>query len=699
MSPDPDFTGVKRPEFDTMATKHATAAGQLADLAVRLHGELSAAGLDVTPATGIRDLARQAETQAADLKRRQRLVSELDRLKVVFGTTTAKGTYLPIPDKLETGQAMLDGATAADAAIAAYRNNPAGADPKQLQIVQAYAAKVHDPAFARAFMSRLGAKGIVELANAVSLRVASFQRTGDYEEARQAANQGQHVLRITSTMLAAVTDPASPAYLGASFLQQLKAAGRTPRSDLSVAQGRPTGYHALADVLGAHPGKPPYSAEFMRTVGRDMIALDREVWDARRSGEATKAMADMRTFVPDLLRAAASSPAAAQAILDHTPEGRKGTNLHYLLHDRVGWWTDNPNSSTDGRDGRAFAAVMKAAMTGSDPVSLRLTAETFKILGADLPALYARNANEKLQLTDQNAFDQRAALRPALGSILAAHIHEVGRIVDGRNVLRSGVGADLRAQSVNQRDLDYALLFATSDDAAFSEIVRAQAEHTRVEIDKIFPLKDKGQTLDDPISRESKTFGHIVGAREQALYAMGRANEAASKELESMVKSAIGIVPVPGKEFAGKLAEQAFKGMKLEAFAKEVAGGVGGQPGSYAFDKGAAWIAQLFKSGKTLDESHATATENRQLISRLMEQMVATATVAHGQHDGEGLIGQPFIDKKGEMKPILEMTPTEYEDFINWTTFHSGFSNLKIKGQDLVDSGAAEARRSFGITD
>ncbi|MEO3794613.1 hypothetical protein ABGB14_30750 [Nonomuraea sp. B10E15] len=700
MSPDPDFTGVKRPQFDTMATQHTAAAERLADLATRLHGELTAAGLDTMPATRIRELARQAQTQAEDLRRRRQLVDELERKKVVFGASTAAGTFLPLPDRLETGQAMLDGTAAADAAIAAYTRPPRGKVlPEQLAVVQRYAAKAHDPAFAKAFMSRLGARGVTDLAHAIRLEQASWERAGDHDGARRAAAQGDHVLRILSTTLAAATDPAGPAYLGAGFLQRLKAAGRTSRGIHSVTGGRPTAYHDLADVLGAHPGEPPYSAEFMRTVGRDMIALDREVHDALKNGDGTKVMDDMRTFVPDLLRAAASSPAAAQALLDHTPAGRTSTNLNYLLHDRVAWWTDNPNSTTDDRDARALGAAMEAAMKGSDPVSLRLTAETLKILGADLPGLYARNSAEKLQLADQAGFDQRASLRPALGTILSAHIDALGRIIDGRNVLKSGVGATLKDQSVNRRDIDYALLLATSDDAVFGQIARAQAEHTRVEIDRIFPLTDKGPRLADPIARESKTFGHLLGAREQALYSVGRANEAAAKELESMVRSAIGIVPVPGKEFAGKLAEQAFKGMRLEGFAKEVAGEAGGRPGTYAFDKGASWIAGFFKNGKMLDESYATATENRELVNRLMEQMVATATVAHGQHDGQGLEGRSFTDKNAAMKPIVEMTPAEYDDFLNWASYHSQFSSLKAKGQGVMNDGAEEARRSFGIAD
>ena len=39
-----DFSGVKQPDFDTMAGKHTQAAGRLAELAQSLHRELQGAG-------------------------------------------------------------------------------------------------------------------------------------------------------------------------------------------------------------------------------------------------------------------------------------------------------------------------------------------------------------------------------------------------------------------------------------------------------------------------------------------------------------------------------------------------------------------------------------------------------------------------------------------------------------------------------
>lgn len=85
-----DFSGVKQPEFDTMTSKHTQTASQLQELAQALHKELQSAGLDAAPAARLRQLAGRVTTQAEDLRRRQKLVHELQRQKVTFGRSTPK---------------------------------------------------------------------------------------------------------------------------------------------------------------------------------------------------------------------------------------------------------------------------------------------------------------------------------------------------------------------------------------------------------------------------------------------------------------------------------------------------------------------------------------------------------------------------------------------------------------------------------
>lgn len=117
-SPGAGFTGVKQPAFDMLVSKHSSAGSQLDVLAARLWAELNLAGLDTSPAIRIREIAKRVNTQAEDLRRRQRLVHEMVRQGVSFGTglCTPGGTYLAMPDRVGDLMAKLDGRAAAELA-------------------------------------------------------------------------------------------------------------------------------------------------------------------------------------------------------------------------------------------------------------------------------------------------------------------------------------------------------------------------------------------------------------------------------------------------------------------------------------------------------------------------------------------------------------------------------------------------------
>ncbi|MFC5829414.1 hypothetical protein [Nonomuraea insulae] len=686
----PDFSGVKQPEFDTMTARHTAAAEQLANLSSSLQAELSKAGLDTATASRIRDLATRADRRAADLRRRQGLARELERQKVVFGTRTTAGTFLVLPDKLADVQHMLDGTLAADAALAASRG---GTDEKsmraRLEQLRKHARDADDPEFALAFLRRLGPKGLTTFPN--TLRRALEHASPEQRE--RLKELGEQALRMMSTALAVGTNPKSPGYVGDDYLEKLKAAGRDEPESGGKASGMPTGYHALSAILAQHPGKPRYSAKFMEIVGRDMINLDRDIW---AKGKNT-VVRSMPSFLPGLLHAAASSRTAAQTLLYHMPAGATNTNLNYLLHDRRELWSSAPNGINVPyhAGAKSFGETLKAAMSGNDTVSKRLLAETIKIFGKDMPTFFKRNDQERLELTDKQALDALAGLRRPLGDVFSAHIDQLGKVYDAQVALRTNVGADPRDKTVNSGDLDWAMLFVAGDDTAFRKVIRTQAEHMRVEIDSIFPLKKHGQRMLDPISRESNTFGHLIGAREEALYSAGRGAEAAAKELQEMVKSAIGMIPVPGQAVVGQLAANAFKGMRLEEFAKTLLDKTGDHSTEYIFDKAGDWVTDEF-SGRSVDEAYQAAKDSQDLGAQLVNQMIASAVIAHGLHDRSSLQNRSFVEN-GRIKPLLEMTPKEYQSFVNWAAEHSGLSGDTFSARGVMNDGAEAARDTYGL--
>ena len=94
------YIGVKLPEFDLLVAKHGATADRLQQLAASLYGELSAAGLDTTPALRIREMAAKQQEETEDLRRRQRVVREMERLKINIGMSTPTGSVYFVSDLL-----------------------------------------------------------------------------------------------------------------------------------------------------------------------------------------------------------------------------------------------------------------------------------------------------------------------------------------------------------------------------------------------------------------------------------------------------------------------------------------------------------------------------------------------------------------------------------------------------------------------
>ncbi len=92
------FTGVKLPEFDTLVARHTAAAMQIEELGSLLYGELNGAGLATDPAERIKQVAAQVGQEAEDLRRRQRIVREMERLKISIGPVIATGTLIAVPE-------------------------------------------------------------------------------------------------------------------------------------------------------------------------------------------------------------------------------------------------------------------------------------------------------------------------------------------------------------------------------------------------------------------------------------------------------------------------------------------------------------------------------------------------------------------------------------------------------------------------
>ena len=703
-----EFSGVKQPDFDTMAGKHAQAAGQLEELAQALHRELQGAGLDTSPAARLRELAGRIATQAEDLRRRQHLVHELQRQKVTFGRSMPAGSFLEMPDRLEAARGLLDGTLAGRAALAA-----ANGDDRALTELEKYASRTGDAEFVKAFMGALGARGVTRMPGSLATQLRDVANRGDSDRVTSLSAQGQKALRMLSMTLAKATDPKNPAYLGSGFLKDLATEGRSQHKAGSLTY---SGYQAQALIWRAHDGKTPYSKEFMEVVGRDVIVHEyeqrKDEWAASKdllgrtfanaqvpiidlagaTGIGTLLRPGTQAGVPgakggssvvdDLFHAAKSSREASHALLNHTPAGWKTSMLDYLLTTRWG-------ASLYLKDHAPFNDLLVTATTGQDATSQRLAAELTKTVADEVRGAFGKADSGNLEIRNREAFDRYAALSYPLGRAIAANVDQLSRLYLNHATF----------DKVTPEDMSYALVLATSNDAGFEALVRAQTEHMRAALDTVPPVglnasnagrlgftladvkrfdrngngvvdaADTTQFLKDRTVEEATPFNHIVEVRRQVLIAQGLNDKKADESLKAMVANAIGLLPAPGAKRIGELAVGAFG---------ELAGRGYEKLSGAAYDELSRQVAKrISEQGRSLDETYRTLADNQTAVERLAEQMLATAMLNKGMLDELRLKNQTFTNgTPPTLKPFAEMTPQEYSSFLEWTRTIGGSSDL-----------------------
>ncbi|MGW0806713.1 hypothetical protein [Nonomuraea sp. NPDC002799] len=722
-----EFTGIKQPEFDTMATKHTEAARKLDELAQALHGELQSAGLDTSPAARLRQLAGRVTAQAEDLRRRQKLVHELQRQKITFGSSTPAGSFFEMPDGLQAAKGLLDGTLAGRAALKA-----ANGDIGALAELEKYAAWSGNAEFAASFLDTLGAQGVTRLPGSLAGQLRDARCHGDADRLTRLSAQGKKILSMLSTILARGTDPKNPGYLGTAFLKDLALEGR---AEHRTGGTRYSGYQAQALIWRAHDGKTPFSKEFMEVIGRDAIVYEHEErkseWAAskdalgrvfagvqlpivdlagalglgtllRPESQASSPGAELGSSMVDaLFHAAKSNRDASQTLLDHTPAGWKESVLHYLLTTR---WEVSHHLA----DYKPISDMLVTATTGQDATSKKLAAEMIKVLSDEVRGAFGKAGEGILEIRNGDIFDRFAPLRYVLGRAIAANIDQLSHLI-----LNHETFGKIAAQ-----DMAYALALATSDDAAFEVLVRAQTEHMRAALETVPPVglnisnaEQRGFTesevkmydynengcvdkddvmrfLEDRAVEEARPFTHIVEIRRQVMIAQGLGDKKADEALKAMVGDAIGLLPVPGAKQLGTLTTGVFGEMVGKGYDK-LAG--------TACDEMAKQVAQRMSEHRhSLDETHQTLANNRLAVDRLAEQMLATALLNKGVLDELVLKNQSFAASAPRIKPFAKMTPQEYSQYLAWAR-ESGGSSAILNKFSLTFRSASEVYDYLGL--
>ncbi|MED7930411.1 hypothetical protein SMD20_39720 [Nonomuraea sp. LP-02] len=680
------YSGVKQPEFDTLVARHTTAALQLEDLAAMLHGELSAAGLSTEPALRIRAMAKEVSAEVDDLRRRQRIVQEMERMKVVYRECTPDGTMIAVPDSTAAAQGFLDGTLAANAAVAASRGDKAA-----LAKLHGYANRAKDPEFVKVFLAKLGAKGITELPAALGLQVRANVTS---QRDPQQIEQVKQVMKLLSTALAKGTDPADEAYMGQAYLDQLVKEGRAEHKALEVTY---VGYQAQALIWRASEGKPPFSKRFMEIVGRDVVVHQKELSDSRgpyansldlatvlgisdsmqpggprmgQPGEQIKA-----SVIDDLSQAGRFSSPAAQALLFHTPKGWTTSIMEYLLTDRLDGFNHTRNQAP-------FAGLLQKALSGKDKESLTHTNEALILLKEELDGVVGRGADGKLEILDRKKLDRMSFLSGPMGMIMAAHVDKIFGVFDDKTP---------ELKDVDRAEMDRLLLFVGRDEAATKALVGAEVERMLLKVQESY-RRDGGESLNEVLIPEARFMGHLLETRRLFLLSQATSDGQAKEEMKSLISGVLSEATGP----VGKLATRfGFWGDKAHEKLTPM-----------GFDKLSAFLTdRLMKEGLSADSALQEAGNDREMAMWMVHKMVLSSSIANGQWSRSALEdakGSPFATNNDppKLKPLDEIVadPETFDKFIEWARWHTKVESSTQTVKEAMDNSALfDVHSNLGI--
>ncbi|MEO3786864.1 hypothetical protein ABGB12_26355 [Actinocorallia sp. B10E7] len=623
--------------FEQLTTAMSRSEDDLERLARRLYTALASAGADTGPALEISRVAQWAREVGPDLRRRHRLAQDLDAQQPRSALSVVDGVFVRLPDGRSDQQAQISGYQAADL----FEQATAG-DRGALRSLRNYEQFAGDPYFARGLLERLGAVGVLNVPFGLTRTLqADANRHGAMLDANTADTRA--AMELLGRALADGTRPLSAGYMGDDFLTALTAAGRAGFPPEN-SHPRYFGYQGLGTILGSAPGAVKYSDAFMRVVGRDMLAHERQndisSWRAVPDAAGIYASGAFNSegeqpghYLQGLLMAAGASRTGAQILLDYTPAGETSSNLRYLLHDRRRVW-----AGTD--HGAALGHVLRTAASGEDERSRELFDEIVRVLGADQLKLMKYEAGG-LKISDRETFDELSGLRAAMGDLLITQLDHVST----RLYAAEDSGHIARGSREQTRLLLAVIADTVTDDAAYTALFKAHVGHLRLWIDD---QRSKGREGEIGLAMDASALGRLLALRTETMKALKVQEDKVNASLKAKIDFGLGLVDPTAYLSRFKVPPE-----------------ITGPAGAKVFDEISKYLVQRFgeNTEKENTENHRVSDEDR--MRDLVNQMLLSSTVSYLEHDSEDVAGWPF-ERGGEILPPSTWDQAQAEAFYRW---------------------------------
>ncbi|MGW2182409.1 DUF6571 family protein [Streptomyces sp. NPDC001732] len=244
----------------------------------------------------------------------------------------------------------------------------------------------NDPEFAPAFYRKLGAEGTLEAYARMSLDATSLGPAG-----QDRVNMVRNIQGDMGAMLGLATQTSTPHHLGDAWTMQLMRAGRKQFDVPGVGFAQVYGYQALGALLR----EGEYDKDFLLSVGRDMVAMDKknpDVW-SQNMPTGPKSLINLdeaggKGFNPltGLMQAMSNNPGASTAFFDEplredtnkdgivttddaALKGKKAQDvIDYMLDKKPGSdWYDTAVGGEQNPGRTAMGNALEAAVTGRVP--------------------------------------------------------------------------------------------------------------------------------------------------------------------------------------------------------------------------------------------------------------------------------------------------------------------------------------------
>lgn len=418
-----------------------------------------------------------------------------------------------------------------------------------------------DPEFATGFYRTVGPEGTLEMYSTMSLDATGLGPAGK-DRAQMVAN----IQSDMGAMLGLATHKDVPNHLDAAWTTQLMKAGR---KEMQVTGGVTTiyGYQALGALM--REGK--YDTEFLTSVGRDMIAMDRKdpkAWEYHTpyglDSVLNQGKDGGRGFYPltGLMEALGNNPDAATALFNEPV--REDSNK-----DGIVTKDDKPVGGQHGKD-RGMVDYMLDKKPYMDSFDISKTGDLH-------PAQEALGGALEAAVSGRVAGDEDAKPVPHTGPMTDVMERVVAKISDNPELVakRSSDEAtplgglsgsfgrmaaeympDLQATAVNstqeiktfgeradfkKSDMARFLGAVAQDPEAYGVITTAQQTHTTALVSDVIAHRADHSELDTAIANAVNPGGQIAGmlseARAQGTYgAAAHANEEYVKGVEDSAK-------------------------------------------------------------------------------------------------------------------------------------------------------------------